>query len=372
MRVAINVEQCWHRVPGGTARVTIDLAAALALRSDTDVVGVAARHRQPPPPEWDPGIPVRHHRLPRLALYEAWHGLRRPVAEAVTGPVDVVQTTGGATPPAHAPLVVTVHDLAFRHFPDMFTRHGLRFFNRALELARREAAAIMVGSRATLEDCVSAGIERSRLHHTPWGVEIPTVTEADIAAARRQVGVTGEYVVVVGTLEPRKNLARLLDAWALLRRDGVVGSSADLSLVVVGPSGWGDAFGSDDDRQPPEDVILTGFVDRSVRDALYAGAVLSVYPSLLEGFGLPVLESMAVGCPVVTSSQTATAELVVDGGGIAVDTADTGTLASAVAGLLRDPVQRRELADSGPQVAKSYSWDSAAARIVDLYREVTR
>ena len=172
MRVAVPLEQCWHEVPGGTARASIDLVSELDRRSLVELVGVAARHRRPPAPQWRPPIPVRQLPLPRLALYEAWHAVRRPRVERATGPVDVLHCMGGAIAAGRAPLVVTLHDLAFVHHPELFTRHGRRFFDRALALTRAEAAAVIVPSQATLDDCVRAGIDRARLHHVPWGIDV--------------------------------------------------------------------------------------------------------------------------------------------------------------------------------------------------------
>lgn len=363
MRVAVNVEQCWHAVPGGTGRVTVDLLRTIVddeagVGGDIEMIGVAARHRDEPPTPFRPPIPVAHSRLPRKALYETWHGVRRPRVEGIAGPVDVAVALGGATPPTAGPSVITVHDLGFMHFPDFYTRHGVRFLERGLELARRHATLVQVGSQATFDDCVEHGFEPDQLRIVPWGVDIPDVADDDVAAARHQVGVDGPYVVVVGTLEPRKNLARLFTAWAAVDR-------GDVTLVVVGPDGWGDAMG---DR--PADVVFTGFVDRSIRDALYAGAELSVYPSLFEGFGLPVLESMAAGCPVVTSSGTSTEELVVDGGGVAVDPLDTDALARVIDRLLDDDAERARLAVSGRAVADRYSWSRTAREMVACWREV--
>jgi glycosyltransferase involved in cell wall biosynthesis len=257
-------------------------------------------------------------------------------------------------------LVVTIHDLAFLHHPDMFTKHGLRFFRRALSITCTEAAAVLVPSKATLEDCVDAGIERSRLRHVPWGTEVVDVEPARVAEVRDRFGLRGPYVVVVGTLEPRKNLRRLLDAWKMIDRDGV-------TLVVVGPSGWGDALGG---SGLPENVTMTGFVDTRLRDALYAGAEASVYPSLFEGFGLPVLESMAVGCPVVTSSGTATEELVAGGAGIAVDPEDTAAIADGLTSVLDDDALRRRLVEAGRDRARAYTWEHNAELTVDAYRQV--
>src|SRR6478736_4944076 len=113
LRVAVTLEQCW--------RAVLESVRALQSHSDLDLVGVSARHAGPPPAAWTPTIPVAALPLPRLALYEAWHWLRRPPVERATGPVDVIHATGMAMPPASAPIVVTVHDLAFVRDPSQFT-----------------------------------------------------------------------------------------------------------------------------------------------------------------------------------------------------------------------------------------------------------
>jgi hypothetical protein len=121
IRVAMTVEQCWQPVPGGSGSYIVELAAALATSTDIDVVGLAARHRSDAAPVLDPPMPVRRARLPRTLLYETWNRLRRPRAESVTGAVDLVHATTWAVPGTRAPLVVTVHDLAFLREPDHFT-----------------------------------------------------------------------------------------------------------------------------------------------------------------------------------------------------------------------------------------------------------
>lgn len=360
MRVAIPLEQCWHGVPGGTARTSIDLAAAVDARPDVEVIGVAARHPAPPPDPWRPTVPVAHLPLPRPLLYETWHGIRRPRVETATGAVDVCHVVGGAVAPSSAPLVVTVHDLAFLHHPGMFTRHGRRFFLRALELTVDRASLVFVPSQATLEDCVTAGIDRARLRHVPWGVRVSDPSADDVADVRRRFGLDRDYVVIVGTLEPRKNLAGLLEAWRILDRD-------EVELVVVGPEGWGEAIDRD---MVPKRLTKTGFVSAEVRDALYRGAVASVYPSLLEGFGLPVLESMALGCPVITSSGTSTEELVAGDAGVAVDPTDPSAIAGAIGRVLDDSAARDLLAERGIERASEYTWDRAAALVVEGYRQV--
>src|SRR5437764_1575661 len=133
----MTIEQCWHRVPGGTAVAALGLIRALREEPAVELVGVAAAHRRPPPPAWVPPVRVRHLRLPRALLYESWHVLRRPPVERATGPVDMIHATALAMPPRSAPIVLTVHDLSFRHFPEHFTRAGRRFFEQSLVLAVR-------------------------------------------------------------------------------------------------------------------------------------------------------------------------------------------------------------------------------------------
>ena len=333
---------------------------ALDRRPDVEVVGFAARHGEPAPPAWRPPVPVRHLPLPRPLLHEAWHALRRPQVERATGPVDLCHAVGGAIPASRAPLVVTVHDLAWRHFPDLFSRQGRRFFARSLTLVREHARQVQVPSQATFDDCVDAGIDASRLRLVPWGCTVTDPSPDDVSAVRARFVLPERYVVCVGTLEPRKNLRGLLDAWRRLARP-------DVGLVVVGPIGWGDA---PDVSTPPPNVTMTGFVDLHTRDALYRGAVASCYPSLFEGFGLPVLESMALGCPVVTSTGTSTEELVAGGAGLAVDPRDPDAIAAGLASVLDDPSLHDRLVAAGTARAAAHTWERAAELAVAGYREV--
>jgi glycosyltransferase involved in cell wall biosynthesis len=362
MRAAVVIEQCWHRVPGGTASAVIDQVAAVAAAGAVDQVGVAARHDAPPPQAWRPGIPVRHLPLPRLALYQTWHRWRRPAVERATGPVDVVHATGYAIPPRTAPLVVTMHDVAWRRDPSMFTRNGVRFFEAGLRCTIDDADLVLCPSQATLEDCAAAGVGRDRLRHVPWGMTTVEVSDHEVAATRERYGVAGRYVLSVSTLEPRKNLARLVEAFARLPHD-------DVTLVVVGPEGWGDSL-------PPavaglgDRIRLTGFVPRSQLPPLYRGASVVCYPSLWEGYGLPVAEAMGAGAPVVTSSGTATEELVDGGAGLAVDPRDVDAIAGAISQVLDDDDLADRLRATGRARAATTTWAATAAATVAAYEEV--
>ena len=170
-RVAITLEQCWHAVPGGTARAALGSVSALQRFTGLDLVGVSARHHGLPDAAWATTIPVAQLRLPRLALYESWHRLRRPSVERATGPVDVIHATGMAMPPPSVPIVATVHDLAFLRDPSQFTRRGVSFFHRSIDLARRDAQIIVCPSQATIDECVAHGFDDSRLRLVPWGID---------------------------------------------------------------------------------------------------------------------------------------------------------------------------------------------------------
>jgi glycosyltransferase involved in cell wall biosynthesis len=358
MRAAVTLEQCWHQIPGGTASSALETVSALDKLANVSVVGVAARHRAMPPAPWTPSVPVSCLPIPRTALYEAWQLpglLRRPSVQYATGPVDVIHATTLAIPPKSAPLVVTVHDLAFLHEPSHFTRHGLRFFHRGLTLTRQTADLVLVPSETTLTDCVAAGIVESRLRLVPHGVSVPRVNEHSIAEFAAKYGLPARYVLWCGTLEPRKNVPALVAAFELRRR-----SDPDLGLVLVGPSGWGDVPVTSSDG-----VHLLGFLSTAELHAAYAGASAFCYPSIREGFGLPVLEAMAHGLPVVTSVGSAMAEFVATAG-ILVDPTDVEAIADGLSRALADD----SLGKAAAVRAAGYSWQRAAELTAAAYLEV--
>ncbi|CAM8629161.1 RfaG Glycosyltransferase [Acidimicrobiia bacterium] len=364
-RVAVTLEQCWHDVPGGTARAALESIDALLRNPDADrsieMVGVSARHGTVPDAAWMPSIPVEQLALPRLALYESWHRLRRPRVESATGPVDVIHATGMAVPPASAPLVVTVHDLAFTKDASQFTKRGVRFFTRAIELARRDATLVICPSNATRAECIDYGFDPSRLRLVPWGIEATPVAPADVAAVRARFGITGRYVMWAGTIEPRKNLPVLLDAFDRLGR-------ADVTLVLAGPQGWNEDIQKQLDRLGSR-VLQAGFVERRDLAPLYAGADVFCFPSRQEGFGLPVLEAMAQGTAVITSRGTATEEVIGECG-VLVDHRDAVSLGDALASLLENESERNQLGEAGRVRARDeFSWSSTAAALRNVYFE---
>jgi glycosyltransferase involved in cell wall biosynthesis len=216
---------------------------------------------------------------------------------------------------------------------------------------------VLVPSQSTFDDCIEAEFDRRKLRLVPHGVSVPSVSDARVAAFVAGHDLPKRYVLWCGTLEPRKNLPTLLRAFALVRRN-----DPELGLVLVGPTGWGSV---DVDAGVAEGVQLLGFLSAVDLHAAYAGATAFCYPSLREGFGLPVLEAMAHGVPVVTSRDTAMAEFV-GSGGLLVDALDVDGLAAA----LEDAIgpRRDELAKAARERSEQYTWAKAAQLTVEAYR----
>ncbi len=373
--MAITLEQCWHRVPGGTATAALGGVEALRrLSAPPELVGVSAWHRDRPPDPFAPSIPVAAMRLPRVGLYWSWHRMRRPAVQRAAGSVDVIHATGMAVPPRTAPLAVTVNDLAFLRHPDHFTPRGLRFFAQSLALTRNEADLVVCPSQHTADDCVQAGVDTDRVRVVPYWVDDRLARPDEAEEARRRFGLPERFVLWVGTDEPRKNLARLLEAWKML------GRTAE-ALVLVGPAGWKpnsqQGVGSDAEADPHggsnglgPGVRRLGFVTEADKRSLMRGAAAVCYPSLTEGFGLPVLEAMVQAAPVVTSAVGATAE-VAGSSGVLVDPTRPQGIADALAGLLDDEAAATRMGKQGRERALAeFTWSRTAEGLMDVYREL--
>jgi glycosyltransferase involved in cell wall biosynthesis len=359
----MTVEQCWQRVPGGSGSYVVELVRALTPDTRIDLVGVAARHGRGRPPQLPDSLRVVRSPLPRAALYRAWSTLRRPRVEAMTGPVDVLHATTWAVPGHRVPLVVTVHDLAFLREPAHFTRHGNAFFRRSWDVVRAEAVRVVVPSETTAADCVAHGMDRARIRVIPHGVRADAVSDARRAHWRERYGVTRPYILWCGTLEPRKNLPRLVDAYARAAHE----LRAD--LVLVGPTGWGDTaevVSRALARLPVGTVHLLGRLDDEDLQTAFSGALVFAFPSLWEGFGMPVLEAMAHGVPVVTSAGTSMAEFVGAAGAL-VDPLDVDSIADGLMAAIGP--HHSAMSEAGKALSARRTWAASAHGHAAVYRE---
>ena len=266
--------------------------------------------------------------------------------------------------------VVTVHDVIPLVLPRTFTfRHRL-VVRTALAHVRRRADLIIVPSQAVRRDVVQhLGVPEGRVAVTPHGCEARFSPEADDAASgavRARYGLPARYVLAVGTLEPRKNLTTLLRAFARLQ--GAAGFDRQVGLVLAGARGWLDdpVFRTVQALGLEAAVRIPGFIDDDDLPAVYRGAELVVFPSLYEGFGLPLLEAMACGVPVVAADTSALPE-VAGGAAMLVDPLDVEGMAQAMARVLGDEALRGRLRDAGIARAAQFSWETAARRTLDAY-----
>lgn len=354
LRVAYTLEQCWHDVPGGTAVATLKVLDQLVGRDDVEILGVAGRHRRSPEPPFAPPIPVAALPIARPWLYTTWNAFEWPRVDAVIGPVDVCHSTTAIPAASAPPHVVTVHDVAFVHTPDRFTRHGARVMKKGLERCRN-ADLVLCPTRATAADLAELGFHPDQIRVVPWGVEPVDVTGAEVADVRRRLDLPERFVLFVGTIEPRKNLPTLAEAVARL--------DDPMPLVVAGADGWGSV-----ELPAAADVRFLGFVAARDLPALYKAATVFAYPSLHEGFGMPILESMAGGTPVVTSGGGATEE-VAGGAAILVDPLDPDSIGGGLVAAMRDGDR---LVALGRERAAGASWAHAADLTVQAYGEVAR
>jgi len=272
-------------------------------------------------------------------------------------------------PLRRSPTVLTVHDLIFHLFPQHHKPLNRWYLNACVPLYCRRANAVICVSEHTKSDLVHAWrVDPAKVHvvyEAPDAVFQPT-QPAQVAEVRRRYGLPERYLLTVGTIEPRKNLTRLVEALELLRLSG-----EDVRLVVVGSKGWlyQDFYDKLANSERRSAVLLTGFVPNADLPAIYAGAIATVLPSLYEGFGLPVLESMACGTPVVTSRAASLPEI---GGEAALyfDPQDVREMAAALEQVWRNPELRHTMSHQGLTQAARFSWSRAAQETLRVYESI--
>ena len=346
-------EQLRRPVAGGIGTYVHGLLGGLAALGDGGAPQITLWASRPPRGGPDPLEalgPVVTSVLPAALLVRTWdRGLGRP-----PGHPEVLHATSFAVPgPGAVPLSVMVHDLAWRHFPEAYPPRGRRWHEAALGRALGRAALLIVPSSTVDDDLLAAGAPAARVEVVEEGCDhLAAPDDEGAAALLRRLGVTGEFLLTVSTLEPRKNLPRLLDAYRAAR-DRL---PQPWPLVVAGPAGWGPAV------RPAPGVVLAGHAAGGVLTALYRRARLMAYVPLREGFGLPVAEAMSCGTPVVASP-------VPSGRGAAleVDPFDVDAIAAALVRVATDEALRAELIAAGYARAAGLTWEQAAKHHLDLW-----
>jgi glycosyltransferase involved in cell wall biosynthesis len=348
----------------GIGRYVEHLLRELATAPDLRLAAVAFtwRGRDGLAGELPAAVAVGGRRAPARALQASWARTPWPPAEWLTGAADVLHGTNFVLPPARrAAGVLTVHDLGYLRFPGLVRAASLRY-QRLVPRGLRRAALALTPTEAVAGELREAyGLPADRVRVTPLGVDpawaaVP-VPDREWLAAR---GLPADYLLAVGTLEPRKGLDVLLAGYAAL-----LAQEPDAPpLVLVGPAGWGPEL--DATRLPPDRLRLPGYLPDDDLRRVVAGARLLAFPSRYEGFGLPPLEAMAAGVPVVASDLPAVREVT---GGLAalVPAGDPDALAGALLAELRSPAGADRRA-AARQRALSHTWARCAELTAAAYR----
>jgi glycosyltransferase involved in cell wall biosynthesis len=372
VRVALHVDQLFFAAPGGIGTYIRNLAPAL-VRADPSLHLTLFHARFPTheaPERW-----MRDHwneELPETikTLYPRWDTIGRPALPPSLRALDVVHATNpAAIPPAGAEqrLVVTIHDLAFEHYPSLFPRSWRTLYRLGLRAAVRRADAILTPSRNTAEDIVSrTKVDPRKLHVVPLAASLPP-SSTDVGEVLTRLKVRVPYVLFVGTIEPRKNLVRLVRAYRRAAASGV-----PHGLVLAGPLGWHhESLMRELALEGPGEIVMTGALTPEELDAVYRAADAFVYPSLYEGFGLPVVEAMARGVPTVASDTSSLPEVSGDAA-LGVNPRSVREIAAAIERLCTDTSLAEELAERGRFRAERFSWDETARLTLQVYERVVR
>ena len=378
MRIGIDYTAA-VRQRAGIGRYTRELVSALlALEGGAGsphqyVIFAATGGLKPETWNLKPGPGVRLRTVPLTDdwLARLWHRLRLPIpVEAITGPLDVFYSPDFVLPPTRRATrtLLTVHDLSFLHCPEAFVPALRRYLEQVVPCSIARADRVLADSAHTRSDIVSLlGVSPDKVEVLYSGVPARFRPEAEPGERERlqaRYGIGDQpYVLSVGTLQPRKNYLRLIRAFANLK--------PETQLVIAGGQGWlyEDIF-SEAERHG-DSVRILGFVDEGDLPALYRSAVLFAFPSLYEGFGLPVLEAMACGVPVVCSNASSLPEVAGEAG-LLVDPLDTYGLAEAMRRVLEDSRLRREMNERGVAQAARFTWERAARQLLDVFGSLRR
>lgn len=367
MKIAIDAYYALFQ-SGGIARYSRCLISAIAEITSSDRLVLFYNRFRERGPAWQPQSDIcriRQLYFPRRLLECLWHSVDWPPIEVFCGSVDLFHGLHFILPPSRKALkVLTVHDLTYLKFPDYFTERRLneRGYRQLLPRALARAHAVIAVSHKTREDLIDLmrfPEDKVRVIHE--GVEphffVP-LEERKAADIRQRYGLISPYLIfLVGTPEPRKNLANTVTA---VRR-----AAPKLNLALVGPQKPLRKLIGDNVQH----VTFTDVVSDEHLPALLSGAQISLYPSLYEGFGLPVLESMASGVPVIASNRGALPEVAGEAA-ILIDPEDVDSMAEAISALLADETLQRRLAVMGKKRAAEFSWRKTALETLALYREL--
>jgi glycosyltransferase involved in cell wall biosynthesis len=308
------------------------------------------------------GAKVIKFKIPPTILDILWNTLHQIPVEIFIGDTDIFHSSNWIQPPSRAKKVTTIHDMLIYKFPETIHPKIMSTQKRHLEWVKKECDLIISDSESTKEDIINfLGIpkEKIRVVYLAPGEEFKiTQAEERIGEVKKKYGISDEYLLTVGSREPRKNLSRIIQAFNEIKK------KENISLIIAGNFRWGektmDSFG----------IKTIGFVNQADLPALYAGAKLFVYPSLYEGFGLPILEAQSTGCPVLTSDKGSLKEIVGDTATI-VNPEDSLSIQKGIEEILSlDKKNLEKMKFKGKRNAQLFTWEKTAQKTLCVYKEL--
>ncbi len=362
--IGIDASRALSAAPTGTEGYSYHLIRALLPQLDAQY-RTRLYFRSAPDPDAFPGAELRVIPFPRL-----WTHVRLSW-EMVHRAPDMLFVPAHVLPPVRPKrTLVTIHDLGYRYFPEAHPRRQRLYLEWSTRWNARVADHILADSCATRDALVQEyGIAASKITvaYPGYNSDLAPVRDARIlAAVQARYGISGPYILFIGRLQPRKNLVRLIEAFARLAPDRPA-----LSLVLAGPAGWlaEPIRARVRDLELEGRVLFPGYIAEADKAALLSGAHVFAYPSLYEGFGFPVLEAQACGIPLLASNTSSLPEVVGDGG-LLVDPLDTSAIAEGLARLLDDVMLRRTLVALGSANLRRFSWEATAGIVFSVIEDL--
>lgn len=375
VRIGIDVTAALTQ-GGGIGRYVRELTRALAAADNTTTYKLFTAKPPATFPVPDP-LPQTTNFTHKPApideswLYRLWYRARLPLpVQMVTGKLDLFHSPDFVLPPVagNIPTLLTVHDLSFVHYPHVYEERLVTYLNKVVPWSVKRATHILADSQATKDDLV-------RIYDTPdekvsvlySGVSDdfqPVSSDKKLAAVRKKYHLGSKpFVLTVGTVQPRKNYEMLVRAFAKL--------DSDVTLAIAGGKGWLERGLSAEiaTHNLQKRVKLLGFVDDADLPALYSAATLFVMPSLYEGFGIPILEAMACGVPIISSDSSSLPEVVGDAG-ILLPSDDETAWMTAMRDLLHDASRRANMVGKGAIRAHKFTWQRAAIQLQSIYQNL--
>ena len=288
-------------------------------------------------------------------------------------PVDILHVQYTSPPFTPCPVVNTIHDLSFEHLPETFKRRSWRQMRLTIRRSAQSAAHILTDCDFARDDILKTyGIAPERVTAVPLAAAVrfsPVRDERELDRVRNKYGINGKYILTVGSIQPRKNIPRLIRAYSMLCSERNLEPLP--KLVVVGKRGWlyEDTLATAESSTVRDRIILTGYVDDKDLPALYSAASCFVYPSYFEGFGIPPLEAMRCGTPTITGDRTCFPEIIGDAG-LMVDPFDEQAIKLGIVRVLTEQTLRDDLIEKGLKRANSYDWLKTARQTLDVYESV--